>query len=204
MRTSLNANAGEMSRMGAEWALTDAPATCVDSWLERAKSGDLQAFDRIMRAQQARIYRTALGLLGNHADALDATQEVFLRLFKYLPRYDASRPLEAWLYRMTVNVARDALRKRSRRAWLIRAFGSAGGLVEAEAPRRLALEEQARVMQRCLDRLPAKERAAIVLRDIEGLSTREVAEILGSSEVTVRSQISRALKKLRRYAMDEN
>ena len=65
-------------------------------------------------------------------------------------------------------------------------------------------EEQARVIQRCLDRLPPKERAAIVLRDIEGLSTREVAEILGSSEVTVRSQISRALKKLRRYAMDED
>lgn len=170
-----------------------------DTWTDKAIAGDAQAFEYIVNTQHVRIYRVARGLLGNHEDALDTTQEVLLKLHKYLPRFDPSKSLEPWIYRMTVNAARDLSRKKKRNAVLTKISWSVGQAEPPSAPKLLELEDQARLLQQCLDRLPVKERAAIVLRDIEELSTREVAGILKSSEVTVRSQISRARARMREF-----
>jgi len=153
-----------------------------------------------MAAHQRQVFRTALRLLGHREDAKDASQEVFLRLFTHLARIDARRPLAPWLYRVTINVCRTMNKKRRRRDTL----PHEDALVHAQprGPRpdvAAELAEERDVAERGLDTLPDKERAAVVLRDIEGLSTREVAAILGSAEVTVRSQISRARVKLKRF-----
>ncbi|MBI1792302.1 MAG: sigma-70 family RNA polymerase sigma factor [Acidobacteria bacterium] len=148
-----------------------------------------------MLLHERQVYRTALRLLGNVADAQDAAQEVFLRLHKHHRSFDTSRPYAPWLYRVTVNVCRDTLRRR-------RPMASLDGVepaAPAEAADAVERGEQRRRVLDALARLPEKERAAVVLRDIEGLPTGEVARILGSSEATVRSQTSKARVKIRQF-----
>lgn len=171
--------------------------------LRRAKAGDATAFAEILGRHERMVLMTALRLLGRLDAAQDAAQEAFLRLHKHLGRFDEVRAVAPWLYRVVVNVCRDAQR-RDRRAGLsldgLRADGRllepADALdLEADALR----EEERRMLSDGLRTLPEKERAALVLRDIEGLSTQEVAEILGSSETTVRSQISRGRLRLKAF-----
>lgn len=164
--------------------------------LARARTGDTQSFDEIMILHQRQVFRTAYRILGHLEDAQDAAQEVFLRLYKYLNRFDQSRGLSPWLYRITVNVCHDIARKRPKTTELTAAFAS--GIPDG-GENNLDLTAERRIMADGLKTLPEKERAAVVLRDIEGLSTKEVAEILGSSETTVRSQISRGRVKLKEF-----
>src|SRR5437867_11167730 len=81
-------------------------------WLHLAKSGDTAAFEALLRIHEIQVARTALRLLGNRLDAQDAAQEVFLRLHRNLRRIDGTGNLSGWLYRVTVNICRDMLRKR--------------------------------------------------------------------------------------------
>jgi RNA polymerase sigma-70 factor (ECF subfamily) len=166
--------------------------------LTRAIAGDRGAFDELIVRYERGVLMTAWRLLGRLEDAQDAAQEVFLRLFRHMRRFDQNRRLLPWLYRMTVNVCRDLHRKRRRSEALAAelvvpagaAFDPAGEITKAE---------QERIIAAALKTLTEKERAAIVLRDIEGLSTKDVAGILGSSEATVRSQISSARVKIRKF-----
>jgi RNA polymerase sigma-70 factor (ECF subfamily) len=151
-------------------------------------------FEELLRTHEAMVARTALRLTGNRQDAQDAAQEVFLRLHRSLGRMDDSRNLTGWLYRVTVNVCRDILRKRRNTDSLEDAQVAVPSCAEAD----LGRAEQLKLVEDALRTLPEKERAAVALRDIEGLSTREAAEILGSSEATVRSQISAARMKIRK------
>lgn len=163
--------------------------------IARAKAGDLDSFEEIMVLHQQRVFRTALRILGNQEDAQDAAQEVFLRLYKYLNKFDETRELAPWLYRMTVNACRDLMRKRPHTEDLpdtLAAPVSDMGL-------SIDLTTERRWMAAALKALPEKERAAVVLRDIEGLTTSQVAEILGSTEQTVRSQICRARIKIKEF-----
>ena len=166
--------------------------------LERAKAGDLEAFDQLMRLHEKQVLGTALRLLGNLEDAQDAAQEAFLRLYKSLNRLPDIQEIKPWLYRVTVNVCNDMHRSRRRRAWEPL---SGPEPVSNQPDPELAWvhQERGRLVEMALKTLPEKERAAVVLRDMQGLSTREVAEILGSSEVTVRSQISVARGKLKKF-----
>jgi RNA polymerase sigma-70 factor (ECF subfamily) len=157
-------------------------------------SGDPAAFEALLRTHEAMVARTALRLTGNRQDAQDAAQEVFLRLHRSLGRIDDSLNLTGWLYRVTVNVCRDILRKRRNTDSLDDIQLAAPSFTEAD----LGRAQQLKLVEDALRTLPEKERAAVTLRDIEGLSTREVAEILGSSEATVRSQISAARLKIRK------
>lgn len=159
----------------------------------RARAGDLESFDQIMLLHQRRVFRTALRILGNLQDAQDAAQDVFLRLFKYINKLDPARELSPWLYRVTVNVCHDIARKRRKTTELPEMEDTSAVF------NTLDLDEEVKMISQALQTLPEKERAAIVLRDVEGLSTKEVAEILGSTETTVRSQISRARIKLKDF-----
>src|SRR5215471_9515556 len=164
--------------------------------LERAIAGDASAFEQIIVRHERRVFTLAWRLLGSFEDAQDAAQEVFLRAFRYLHRFDKARPFEPWLVRMTVNVCRDLARKRRLPPNVLAEAGADALLAPSNPHADLDSEEQREVLYRALQQLPEKERSAIVLRDIEGFSTAEVAEILGSSEATVRSQISTARLKI--------
>ena len=181
-----------------------AAADDVTELLRRSKAGDLAAFEQIVGLHERRVFQTAMSLLLRAEDAQDAAQEVFLRFYKYLHRFDEARQLAPWLYRITVNVCRTVNRRRRKQAEVSLDELLAAGRIAAVAAKpedpfkELSLLEDQRFIVEALNRLPDKEKAAIVLRDLQGISTREVARILGSSETTVRSQVSSARVKLKK------
>jgi RNA polymerase sigma-70 factor (ECF subfamily) len=158
---------------------------------EMARVAD-DAFDQVVRHREAQLLRIAYRILGNWADAEDVAQEVFLRLHRHGLDFANDAALGAWLYRVTVNVCVDKSR-RVRPTTELPELGSENPSAEAE----LLREEWKKLLLIALGTLPPKERAAVVLREIEGLATAEVAEILGSTEGTVRGQVSKAMARLR-------
>jgi RNA polymerase sigma-70 factor (ECF subfamily) len=168
-----------------------------------ARQGNHDAFALLVMRHERMVLRTALRLLGRLDRAEDAAQETFLRLFRYLGRYDETREMGPWLYRVVVNVCRDICRKSGPRLVPLEDAlheappGSPGGPQAVEGD--VARAEERRLVQAALVALPEKERAALVLRDLEGRPTSEVARILGSSEGTVRSQVSTARLKIRAF-----
>jgi RNA polymerase sigma-70 factor (ECF subfamily) len=163
---------------------------------QAAPAGDLAAFEALMRQHERLVLGTALRLLGNLADAQDASQEVFLKLYRNLGKVDPTA-CAGWLYRVTVNVCHDLRRRRPETAPVEEAAEVPEG--GADPQQKLSETERRRALAMSLRRLPEKERAALVLRDLEGLSTEEVARALGSSEATVRSQISKARVKVKGF-----
>jgi RNA polymerase sigma-70 factor (ECF subfamily) len=159
-----------------------------------ARAGGLEAFELLMRQHERLVLATALRLTGNMADAQDISQEVFLRLYKNLAKVQGANTLPAWLYRVTVNACHDLRRRKPASSPVEMAEELAAG--GADPQTSLTEAERRRILEMSLRILPEKERAALVLRDLEGLSTEEVARILGSSEATVRSQISKARAKV--------
>src|SRR6185369_4482674 len=170
--------------------------------IERATAGDSAAFEQIMIHSQQRVLAITWRILGNEADARDASKEVFLRVYKYLKRFNPEQDFFAWLYGITINVCRDIAKKRQRHQSRFTSLTETGEAFAVGADQRGVEEIVQRSQERdliatALTALSYKERVAVVLRDIEGLSTDEVARILKSSATTVRSQISSARKKLR-------
>jgi RNA polymerase sigma-70 factor (ECF subfamily) len=155
--------------------------------------GEGLVFEELVAAHQALVLRTAYRLLGRMEDAQDAAQEVFLRLLRNLRRIEGDP--RAWLYRVTVNVCRD--HQRRQKPWGELHPNLKDAALDPE--RTLAIDERKRLLMSGLQKLSERERAAVVLRDIEGLSTAETAAIMGVEEVTVRSQISAARVKLAKF-----
>lgn len=183
-------------------ALLVAPQTAGDSeLLLRAGAGEAEAFECLLLRYQQLVLRTALRFLADRNDARDAAQDVFLRLYRHLKRIDLQRPLAPWLYRVTIHICYDMERRRKGRPART-AFEWIESIAEPESResdpgRELLRREEWRALQQALLTLPEKERAAFLLRDIEELSTAEVARILDTSEVTVRSHICRARVKIK-------
>jgi RNA polymerase sigma-70 factor (ECF subfamily) len=172
----------------------------VASLVQRTLGGDAAAFEQLIARHERRVFSLAMKLLGSTDDAQDAAQEVFLRVFKYIHRFDTHKPIEPWLMQMTVNVCRNIGRNRQRRWNTFPETVDAQMAVACESrdPHAgLAEEQQRQMVWKALETLPHKERLAVVLRDIDGLSTAEVARILGSTETTVRSQVSRARVRMK-------
>lgn len=187
--------------------LPDAPPRDSDAlalFIERAAAGDTAAFEQIMIQSEQRVMAMTWRMLGNEADARDASQEVFLRVYKYLRRFRRDQDFFAWLYGITVNVCRDFLKKRQSDSSRFVSLGEDERQVTLEIAaenadaEHLAVQAQQRsLIASAIATLPFKERASIVLRDLEGFSTDEVARIMNSSATTVRSQISSARQKIR-------
>lgn len=157
------------------------------------RPGRRQEFERVLAETERLVLRTAYRLLGRTEDAQDAAQEVFLRLYKNWDRVEGDP--KPWLYRVTVNICNDFYRRRT-------------PLAEPDLEQRdeapgpdaaVTLEERKKLLMEALKTLGERERSCVVLREIEGLSTREVAGILGVEEVTVRAQISTARMKLAKF-----
>jgi RNA polymerase sigma-70 factor (ECF subfamily) len=165
--------------------------------IEAARKGDLDAFEAIVRRYERLVLVTALRLVGSLLDAQDVSQEVFLRLYRNLGKVEAERNFSGWLYRVTVNLCHDLRRRRPEMVAVEDGPELVSG--DADPQRQITEAERRRVLAMSLRILAEKERAALVLRDLEGLSTEEVARALGCSEATVRSQISKARVKVREF-----
>lgn len=160
--------------------------------MERRDEAGATEFERVLEACERPVLRLCYRLLGNMADAQDAAQEVFLRAFRNLSRIEGE-PMP-WLRTVAVNVCRDRLR-RVRAVVPLPELTAGGRNPEAAA----GDEERKRILVEGLASLGERERMALVLRELEGVETAEVARILEVTEETVRSQCSVAKAKLRRF-----
>ncbi|HUA60192.1 MAG TPA: RNA polymerase sigma factor [Verrucomicrobiae bacterium] len=166
-----------------------------------AVRGDLEAFEQLVRRYERAVFSLALRLTGDVEDARDAAQGVFLRMHRKLHTVDPKRSLSPWLYTVTLNVCRGIGRSRIRsRLVPMEEFVQLAAVDPTPGPERQLSAREAEFQLRAgLQQLPERERAALLLREVEELSTAEVAKLLGSSETTVRSQISSARMKLRKF-----
>lgn len=161
-------------------------------------AGDPDAIDRWYRRDHPAVWRLAFGLLGERAEADDLAQDAMLQLHDTLRAGEAPRSYRAFRDTLVLNLCRDRLRRRSTRA---RAESSAGVVRALEtAPASSAAlerEDAQRVLRRALDQLPERERAAFVLRELEGHATAHVAAVLEIGESSVRSLLTLARRRLR-------
>lgn len=181
----------------------------------RAAGGDASAFEEIVTRYQNRVYRLTCRLTGNDADALDVLQDTFLQVFRHLASFRGESRFGTWLYRIATNAALMHRRVQARQptesldAFLPR-FDAAGAHLRTPAELQVAaradelldrqlLAEKARV---ALERLPEPYRVAFVLRDLQEISTRDVAEVLGVEPATVRQRVHRARLMLQGYLSD--
>lgn len=178
-----------------------------DPDLARAREGDREAFGRLVRRHQRRVYAAALHILGNHGDADDVTQESFVRAYRGLSSFDGRADFFTWLYRITVNTALNALRSDKRGAALQQRghteSAHVGGRPEAlgqaaQGPAQKAQQtgELARVLD-AVSQLSAPLRVTLVLATIEELPHKQIAEILDIPEGTVAWRVNEARRLLK-------
>jgi RNA polymerase sigma-70 factor (ECF subfamily) len=165
--------------------------------IERFKQGDPSAFEALVRKHQDRIYNICRYMLQDPQIAQDAAQDVFLKAYRALKDFRPDASLYSWIYRIAINTCLDYRRKSRREEFSGEPL--AGDLPSGEySPHQLYESGEIRYsIQQALQKLPEKLRAAIVLREIEGLSYEEIAEVLHTSAGTVKSRISRAREQLR-------
>jgi RNA polymerase sigma-70 factor, ECF subfamily len=166
----------------------------------------LTAYERVVLTYQDRLYRFALRMCGNPADAREITQEAFIRGYRALQRYSPERrralALQAWLYRITLNLTRNHVRRR-RPAGLPLASLNGHEARATETPASVLLgSERRRVLAALLAALPERYRAPVVLRHVEALSYEDAAAVLRQPVGTTKANVHRGLALLRR-AIDE-
>lgn len=186
-----------------EWSELGGPEAAL---VQRCAAGDEAAFAQLVTEHQRMVVQLAVNLLGDRDEALDLSQEVFLKVFRTIHRFRCQSTLKTWIYRIAVNQARNRHRfwRRRRRAdqisldTYIAAHGEFLSGVNAGPDRVLAQKELAERLQSALDQLPFEQRTAVVLREIDGLSYDEIAYSLGLAVGTVKSRLTRARQALRR------
>jgi RNA polymerase sigma-70 factor (ECF subfamily) len=179
----------------ADWALVQSCA-----------AGDDDACTRLVADHQRMVYQLALHLLGDQQEALDLSQEVFLRVFRTLAQFRGQSALKTWIYRIVINQASNRQRwwRRRHRAQQVsldlhmEVHGDVPDRRQDATPERaLGQKETAETVWRVLNQLPFDQRAVVVLREIDGLSYDEIADSLGVAVGTVKSRLARARQQLR-------
>ena len=174
--------------------------------VQRCAAGDELACAELVSEHQRMVVQLAVNLLGDREEALDLSQEVFLRVFRTLHRFRGQSALRTWIYRIAVNQARNRHRfwRRRHRAdqvsldQHIRAHGDLRSVGESGPDQLLAQKQLAEQLQQALDLLPFDQRTAIILREVDGLSYEEIGFSLGVAVGTVKSRLTRARQELRK------
>lgn len=179
----------------------------VEPLVARLKEGDEQAFREVFQLYKDLVYTLSCKLLADKGEAMDVTQEVFLTLFRKIDKFRGECSLKTWLYRVTLNQAANRnrwwkRRFRERTLSLSLELGDNQTPLELPAgepsPHRLVLsEELRRAIHKGLGQLPFDQRSVVVLRDVEGLSYEEIAEVTGAQVGTVKSRLARGRERLR-------
>jgi len=163
--------------------------------IEKARSGDLESFQKLIDLYKSRIYGIAYQIIGNSDDAEDIAQEVFLRLYRSLKKYDARHLFSTWLYRMTVNLAIDYRRRNARHNNIsIDAVEGQSNLPGNRANPDTELEktEFKGIIKKITENLAENQRKVFILRDMQEFSVEEIAKILECRQSTVRVHLARA------------
>jgi RNA polymerase sigma-70 factor (ECF subfamily) len=173
--------------------------------IERCTAGEETACAELVAAHQRMVFSLAMHLLGDRDEALDVSQEVFLRVFRTLSSFRGQSALRTWIYRIVINQARNRQRWWRRRhrgnqvslGEHLTHFGDLESKTEVLPDRLLASKETASRIWQALDNLPFDQRTALVLREIDGLRYEEIAFSLGVAVGTVKSRLTRARQTLR-------
>jgi RNA polymerase sigma-70 factor (ECF subfamily) len=178
------------------------PAREVDALVERAKGGDPEAFDGLMRLYERRVIALGMQLGLSKDDAMDACQDTFLKVFRYMGRFRSGESFYKWLYRIATNSIYDHMRF-SRPPGMVAADdldpAQSGRWHDAGTPpdRQVVASDLARKVMGALQGLSRQERIVFVLRDLHEMTTQEIGTILGLSQITVRRHCMSARQKLR-------
>jgi RNA polymerase sigma-70 factor (ECF subfamily) len=175
--------------------------------LARAQRGDVEAFEKLTSGCVDRLFAVALRLVGNRAEAEDVVQETLLRAWRGLGGFRGRSSFFTWLYRIAVNEAKRSLEKGARRPELIDLADDQvqGRSSPSDGPaRRAEHRELLAALDAALLALPLDHRTAVVLRDIEGLSTREAADIVGVGEAAFKSRLHQGRLKIRAALGDDS
>ena len=171
----------------------------------RCAQGDQAACAELVAEHQRIVYQLAFHLLGNRDEALDLSQDVFMRVFRTLPQFRGQSQLRTWIYRIVVNQARNRQRwwRRRHRASQVsldqhlEAHGEPSGNPQVAPDNVLVQKRLASQLRHALDALPFDQRTVVILREIDGLSYDEIAFSLGVTLGTVKSRLTRARRALR-------
>ncbi|MDY7041484.1 MAG: sigma-70 family RNA polymerase sigma factor [Chloroflexota bacterium] len=171
--------------------------------IARTQAGDLSAFECLFHKYKNQIYRTALGITGDHGMAEEILQDCFLKAYSHINHLHGDYSLLPWLYRITVNLSYDYLRKHKWRSWLAPLENFANYLTNSEDPvvtspeTRLEREELQSIVRAGIAELNVKYRVVIVLHYLQGFSLEEIAYILDCPVGTVKSRLYYARKALK-------
>ncbi len=171
--------------------------------IQRAQKGDNPAFNQIVVAYRKRILGTIARLIGRPEDVEDVAQEVFLRLYYSLDQLRTPEVFEPWLYRLTVNASYDYLRKQRRRnearmsdlseQQVMMADAAAGGKISSEKDRQKQVKE---LMESLLAAIPEQDRILLMLKEVEGLSLKELEKIYSVNENALKVRLFRARQRV--------
>ncbi len=179
--------------------------------VRRAQKGDKAAFETLVQRHQHRVFAVARGILKRQEDVEDIAQQVFVKAYFSLKRFDQRAAFSTWLYKITVNECWDLLRKRKARPLVYEADFSEEQsrqytTQEREASKapdasdRMALREQ---LENMLSQLDKRDRAMLVLKEVEGFSVEEIAESMGLNANTVKVRLFRARRRIIEYSRRE-
>ena len=181
--------------------LQDVPATReLEPLVDKAREGDTAAFEELVRLTYRDVYNLAVRLTGNEADASDVVQDTYVRAFRGLRRFRGDASFSTWLYRIASNCASSFMSRRSRQRCDV--LPEADEVVATDPDQDPTLRAEAsslrQTIERALEQLPQRLRAVVVLKHLEDLSHREIAERLGISESATKVRLHRARTSLRR------
>lgn len=168
--------------------------------IRQCQTGDDMAYVALVERYQGKAFWVAYNMLGNQEDARDVVQEAFVRVFRSISRFDFNMSFYTWLYRIVTNLSIDQLRKLKKRHSV--RIDDVGEKPEALSDRtspsaRIEESELKKDIRIVLDQLPENYKTVMVLRDIEGLSCKEIASITGASHPTVRWRLHTARKQFK-------
>jgi RNA polymerase sigma-70 factor (ECF subfamily) len=170
--------------------------------VEACLAGRAEAFDLLVERHRRPVYQLCYRFVGNHEDANDLSQDVFLRAYRGLRRFRSESSLKTWLYRIGVNVCLNCV---SAKRLQSEPIGEQQFVdVHAESPsERMLKDEQAARVRAAIAELPPKQRATLILRTYNELSHQEIADVLGSSVGAVKANFFHALANLKKLLRDE-
>ena len=172
--------------------------------VKRVKNGDIDAFEEIIAKYEKRVFNLIYNVLKNDNEIEDVAQEVFVKVYKNIDKFQGNSSLYTWIYRITTNLCLDYIKKRKEVIYIDEKLQLDDGEVELQLPSDEKLQDELyeekelkEKLQKSIAKLPDKQRMMIILRDIKGLSYEEISEVLEMKLGTVKSQINRARLKLK-------
>lgn len=178
--------------------------------VEKVKKGDADVYEKIIQKYQSKVFGLIYNMTKNQNDIEDIAQEVFIKIYKNLGKFKGESSLYTWIYKITVNLCLDEMKKRKNVIYLDEKIEVDDGEVNRELPSEDKSQEKLyeekelqEKLHNCINKLPEKQRVMIVLRDIKGFSYEEISKITDVKLGTVKSQINRARLKLKELLDEE-